>query len=490
MIHYKYWILSGLCFLFSGHLNAASPSDNVTSGNINNTLKFFHESPARQSRESGLGLIRGWVCTPGSIQFQIDDRAKQTIVSGLERGDTQTHCGTTQTGYATLMNYNLMSTGEHRIRLYLDGNLFSEERFFVTTLGQEFLTDVSRNITVADFPDSGINTSLSWSEAHQNFVLVQPDQPIVSRPAKVAILSNSRLGREHIGQLVPNDVRINTDRYQVKAVSADNDNYKLSNIEVHDQETGLTELVLPADSTFNIQRRGLPIISAEGEFVVFSNRESAVKELGPTGFMHTVLNDDIYVLDRKNNRVTRVSFDDVPDQYTFHDNLSISSDGQFISYRTLKGTFNGNKGTLNVFNRVTGETVKVAFAGSNMLSASGKLLVFDSKENGLVPKDQNDQTDIFIFSPNTGQTRRLDLDWPASQPVVSSNEHWLSFSIKGASQAAIHNLLTNETILIPRLVYIEKRIHEHIDSVRISEDERYVTYKLTQWFDGGSYGGG
>jgi Tol biopolymer transport system component len=134
-------------------------------------VSFFHESPARQSHESGLGLIRGWICQATEIQYSIDDQEKTTILSGLDRADTKTLCGDSNNGYATLINYNLIGDGEHTIKLYANNQLFAEERFIVTSFGAEFLTGAARSLVIPDFPVTGTPTQLSWSTAHQNFVL-------------------------------------------------------------------------------------------------------------------------------------------------------------------------------------------------------------------------------------------------------------------------------------------------------------------------------
>ena len=41
----------------------------------------------------------------------------------------------------------------------------------VTTLGEEFRTDLSRNVTVPDFPMTGQTTNLRWQQSLQNFVI-------------------------------------------------------------------------------------------------------------------------------------------------------------------------------------------------------------------------------------------------------------------------------------------------------------------------------
>jgi hypothetical protein len=41
----------------------------------------------------------------------------------------------------------------------------------VTTLGVDFLRDVSGQYTLANFPQTGRDVVVRWSESHQNFVI-------------------------------------------------------------------------------------------------------------------------------------------------------------------------------------------------------------------------------------------------------------------------------------------------------------------------------
>ena len=90
---------------------------------------------------------------------------------GTSRGDTAGVCGDANNGYSLLFNWNLLGNGMHTVRAFADGVMFAEVTITVTTLGGEFRTGLSGNVTVPDFPQAGQTTSLRWQQSQQNFVI-------------------------------------------------------------------------------------------------------------------------------------------------------------------------------------------------------------------------------------------------------------------------------------------------------------------------------
>ena len=136
------------------------------------TLLAAQESPSEGSYESGIGLIRGWVCDVSTVEVEIDGGERRLTGYGTRRGDTATVCGTANTGYGLTLNWNVLGTGLHTLRAFADGVEFSRVTFHVTTLGEDFLRGVGGEYTLPDFPHAGSSVTLRWSEAHQNFVIV------------------------------------------------------------------------------------------------------------------------------------------------------------------------------------------------------------------------------------------------------------------------------------------------------------------------------
>lgn len=131
------------------------------------------ESPSANSFESGVGLIRGWVCQASTVEIQIDGGERLKAGYGTLRPDTAAICGNTNTGYGLPFNWNSLGNGVHTLKAFADGVEFANAAFTVTTLGQAFLRNVPPyEQTLVNFPSTGRSTTVRWSEPHQNFVIV------------------------------------------------------------------------------------------------------------------------------------------------------------------------------------------------------------------------------------------------------------------------------------------------------------------------------
>jgi beta-lactam-binding protein with PASTA domain len=141
------------------------------------------ESPVQGSSESGIGLIRGWVCTAGKVEVSLDGGPRMATAHGTDRPDTAGTCGRADTGFGLTFNWNRAGDGVHNLRAFADGVEFADVNFAVTTLGGEFLTGLLDKIRLLGFPNTGTAaspqaasgtdpaTSLEWSEPDQNFVI-------------------------------------------------------------------------------------------------------------------------------------------------------------------------------------------------------------------------------------------------------------------------------------------------------------------------------
>jgi len=132
------------------------------------------ESPTQGSFESGVGLIRGWVCDAERVEISIDGGPLRPTAYGTKRGDTIAVCGDDNNGFGLTFNWNNLGDGLHNLRALADGSEFANVNFVVTTLGADFLTGLNGQYSLADFPDTGNTITIGWSEPHQNFVLTSP----------------------------------------------------------------------------------------------------------------------------------------------------------------------------------------------------------------------------------------------------------------------------------------------------------------------------
>ena len=126
------------------------------------------DTPLPGSFVSGIGYVRGWKCTAGNLTFTIDNGPPASLSYGSSRADTQGVCGDANNGFITQLNWNLVGTGQHTIRVFDNGVQFTQATFTVTTLGVEFLTGQSAtcNTSIA-----GQNVTLAWQQDQQNFVI-------------------------------------------------------------------------------------------------------------------------------------------------------------------------------------------------------------------------------------------------------------------------------------------------------------------------------
>ena len=161
------------------------------------------ESPGFGTFVSGLGAIRGWVCEAdesvevvNSVEVKIykDDQLQQVqqAAYGIPRGDTINVCDDINSGFITTVNWGQYGDGLHTVRVFVNGIEFGAPSFTVTTLGTDFLTGASGEYVLADFPQSGDTTTVRWSEAHQNFIIVD---------ANLSATPQQRAFQHHTSQL-------------------------------------------------------------------------------------------------------------------------------------------------------------------------------------------------------------------------------------------------------------------------------------------------
>ena len=128
-------------------------------------------NPGQASWRSGIGVISGWVCDAEVVELEINGTQRLEAAYGTERADTETVCGDRYNGFGLLFNWNRLGDGDHTIRALADGEEFGRATFTVTTLGEEFLRGVQREVVVPNFPDALSEVQVVWQEALQNFVI-------------------------------------------------------------------------------------------------------------------------------------------------------------------------------------------------------------------------------------------------------------------------------------------------------------------------------
>ena len=135
------------------------------------------ETPQPGSFQSGIGLIRGWVCSANRVDIEVVGRGTLQAVYREPRGDTQSTCGDTDNGFSIQFNWNDLGEGIHTVRALADGTEFGRAQVTVATLGQTFLQGAQGEFVVQPFPQSGQQTRIRWQESRQVFVLSNGGTP-------------------------------------------------------------------------------------------------------------------------------------------------------------------------------------------------------------------------------------------------------------------------------------------------------------------------
>ena len=150
----------------------------------------YLENPGAASFQSGIGLISGWTCDADEVEIVLNGEPQEAAY-GTARLDTEAVCGDSDNGFGLLFNWNLLGDGEHEVVAVVDGVELDRATVTVTTLGAEFLRDVTGTCTAADFPTMDETVTLAWQQTQQNFVLVDGPAPAGA----------NRTGRAGVGYL-------------------------------------------------------------------------------------------------------------------------------------------------------------------------------------------------------------------------------------------------------------------------------------------------
>ena len=138
-----------------------------------NPPEYNAESPRQDSIQSGVGLIRGWVCEAELIEVQINDGARKVAAYGTSREDTRASCGDADNGYAVIMTWSQLGLGQHTARIIVDDVVVSEVDFEVAGFEDGFRKGLEGEYELNDFPVWGESVVVRWDESAQNFVIVE-----------------------------------------------------------------------------------------------------------------------------------------------------------------------------------------------------------------------------------------------------------------------------------------------------------------------------
>lgn len=159
-----------------------------------------------------------------------------------------------------------------------------------------------------------------------------------------------------------------------------------------------------------------PSISADGRFVAFQSLASDLVADDTNG------RPDIFLHDRENGTTIRVSVTSAGlEANNGSAKPNISADGRFVAFvsaaNNLVPNDNNNVVDAFVYDRVAATVTRVSISTTGQqannqsidpkLSADGRFVSFTSAASTLVAKDNNDKADLFIHDRNSGTTQRV-----------------------------------------------------------------------------------
>jgi len=123
-----------------------------------------------------------------------EGEALQPVPSGSSRLDTANACQNEgYNGFSLLVNWNNLGEGTHTLTLYVDSEPVVSRQVTVVTLGEEFIRGLEKTVTLTQWPDWRTDVKIAWSEAKQNFEIVEIDH--LDIPPDTSSLLLQLLGR-------------------------------------------------------------------------------------------------------------------------------------------------------------------------------------------------------------------------------------------------------------------------------------------------------
>ncbi len=263
----------------------------------------------------------------------------------------------------------------------------------------------------------------------------------------------------------------------------------------HDLLTGTTSLVsAAADGSAADDRSQEPMISGDGRSVVFTSSANNLV----AGSSDTT--DGIFVRNLLSHTTTRVSV--APDggaANNFSDSPSISVDGHYVAFRSVATNLvAGESGTgisgVGYFVRDTlrlgvSSTVRVSVASdgslantndrsSPIVSGYGDFVVFSHTASNLVPRDTNNQRDVFIRDLHTGTTGLVSRRDPSLPSITAHGYVGDSGNASLTSDGQLVVFATSAAEVIPGQVADPENLYNYSIYQRDLSGETATTTRL------------
>lgn len=246
-----------------------------------------------------------------------------------------------------------------------------------------------------------------------------------------------------------------------------------------------------------------PAVSADGRFVAFVSDAS---NLVPKD---TNRKADVFVRDTKTGKISRVSVSGKGMQSNENSyNPSMSDDGRFIAFDSFASNLTpgdqNRKGDVFVHDRETGSTVRVSngidgkptdgHSGYASVSGDGRFVGFESLATNLVPNQQDYNSDVFLWSRETGAVEWINRPMPgqmiangsSGDAAVSRDGRFVAFASSAANLTVGDTNKRDDvyvrdrlygTLIRVTLTNIGQETNEGSDSPSISDDGRFIAFE-------------
>jgi Tol biopolymer transport system component len=178
-----------------------------------------------------------------------------------------------------------------------------------------------------------------------------------------------------------------------------------------------------------------PSLSADGRFVAF---ECDASNLVPGDDSSGT---DIFVYDRQEHRIERVSINDTGEEGNDDSfSPSLSADGRYVAFDSRASNLvqgdNNDTRDIFVYDRQERRIERISvndegdegngISDSPVLSADGRFITFESEASNLVPGDNNDTRDIFVYDRQERQIERVSVNDAGEEAISFSGSPSLS----------------------------------------------------------------
>ncbi|MCU1678797.1 MAG: hypothetical protein JWM93_3555 [Frankiales bacterium] len=246
-----------------------------------------------------------------------------------------------------------------------------------------------------------------------------------------------------------------------------------------------------------------PATSADGRFIAFVSDAS---NLVPHD---TNRKGDVFVRDTKTGTITRISVSSKGMQGNENSyNPSMSDDGRFIAFDSFSSNLTpgdqNRKGDVFLRDMEKGTTVRVSngidgkqtdgHSGYASVSGDGRFVGFESLATNLVPNQQDYNSDVYIWSRETGTTEWINRPMPgqviangsSGDTTVSKDGRFVAFA-SSAGNLIVGDTNKRDDVYVRDRLYgtltrvsisnIGQETNEGSDSPSISDDGRFIAFE-------------